>query len=76
MNLDLTSKEMEVLLSYTAQGSIHGNINYRLWQKVSKEFARKYDEVKDTENTTCGACGEFEINVYTSQPHNCSEEGI
>lgn len=49
MNLDLTSKEMEVLLFYTAQGSIHGEINHRLWQKVSKEFARKYDEVKDTE---------------------------
>lgn len=49
MNLDLTSKEMEVLLSYTAQGARYGDINYRLWQKVSKEFARKYDEVKDTE---------------------------
>jgi flavoprotein len=46
MNLDLTSKQMEILLSLTANNSINGEEYYDLWHKVSKEFRRRYDEVK------------------------------
>lgn len=49
MNLNLTSQEMEVLLSLTANHSFMGEINDSLWRKVSAEFVRRYDEVKGSE---------------------------
>jgi hypothetical protein len=49
MNLDLTSQEMEVLLSITAENARHGEQAEALWRKVSKEFNRKFDAVREVE---------------------------
>ena len=50
MNLDLTSKEMETLLSLTAGMSHHSEECEAIWRKVSKEFNRKWHEVKGVED--------------------------
>lgn len=50
MNLNLTSKEMEILLSLTAGMSHHSDMNHALWLKVSNEFSRKFHEVKGVED--------------------------
>lgn len=42
MNLDLTVKEMELLLAMTANASYRSETNDTLWRKVSKEFLRNY----------------------------------
>lgn len=49
MNLDLTSQEMEVLLSITAENARHSDQAQALWLKVSKEFTRRYDAVREVE---------------------------
>ena len=33
-------------------------------------------ECNDSESSACGACGEWETNVYTGKAHNCSEEAV
>ena len=49
MKLELTSKEMEILLSLTANHSFNGDDFYSLWEKVSAEFCRTWDAVRDSE---------------------------
>lgn len=49
MNLSLTTLEMEILLSLTANTSYHSEANDTLWRKVSKEFVRNYHETKARE---------------------------
>jgi hypothetical protein len=49
MNLDLTTKEMEILLGLTSNASFYGEANDTLWRKVSKEFVRDYYEQKARE---------------------------
>jgi hypothetical protein len=49
MNLDLTSKEMEILLGLTSHASIQGDNYDTLWRKVSKEFVRNHREVQARE---------------------------
>ena len=49
MNLNLTVKEMELLLSLTANTSHYSDTNDSLWRKVSAEFVRNYYEQKARE---------------------------
>lgn len=49
MNLNLTTAEMEILLSLTANTSYYSEANDTLWRKVSKEFVRTYNETKGRE---------------------------
>jgi hypothetical protein len=49
MNLNLTSQEMEVLLSITSQVAHNSEQHEQVWRKVSKEFLRKFDEVRASE---------------------------
>jgi hypothetical protein len=49
MELNLTSKELEVLLSLTAQSSHLSEYNETLWRKVSKEFFKSFREAQEHE---------------------------
>jgi hypothetical protein len=49
MNLNLTSKEMEIILSLTANNAHHGEECDSLWRKVSQEFTRRYEQVRAAE---------------------------
>lgn len=49
MELNLTSREMEILLSITADNSRNGYDSDSLWRKVSAQFVLTYDAVRDSE---------------------------
>jgi hypothetical protein len=51
MNLNLTSDEMGVLLSLTAEAHLknEGKMYTAIWQEVSREFAKTYFEVLEKE---------------------------
>ena len=49
MNLDLTAQEMETLLSLTAGMAHHSEECNSIWRKVSEEFVRRYDQVREVE---------------------------
>ena len=49
VNLDLTANEMQILLSVTSDIAHHGEAHHALWVKVSEEFAREWQRVRDKE---------------------------
>ena len=49
MELNLTSREMEILLNLTANNSHLSSDNDSLWRKVSAQFVLTYDAVRDSE---------------------------
>jgi hypothetical protein len=49
MNLSLTSKEMEIILSLTSNASIQGDAYDSLWRKVSANFIDEFNQVREAE---------------------------
>ena len=49
MELNLTSREMEILLNLTANNSHLSSDSDSLWRKVSAQFVLTYNAVKDSE---------------------------
>jgi predicted thioredoxin/glutaredoxin len=49
MKLNLSSKEMEIILSLTANASHLSKEHHSLWRKVSHGFVREFNQIRALE---------------------------